>query len=262
MPPITLLTDFGTTDTYVGQMKGIIASIASDASIIDLTHHVPPQDVTVGAIMLDSAVDAFPDATVHVAVVDPGVGSDRRPIAARSARFTLVGPDNGLFSAVWQRHPPQHVVALTDRTFHRSQVTATFHGRDIFAPVAAHLATGTTLDALGETIVDPVTLELPEPRRTPAGLEASVLCADHFGNLVTNITAEHLPGEGDVAITVGPARIEGIARTFADVPEGEPVAYLGSTGRLEIALRNASAAAQWSVAPGAAVHVHNAKAPR
>lgn len=258
MPPITLLTDFGTRDTYVGQMKGVIASIAPDTGVIDLTHDVPPQDVTAGAIMLDTAVDAFPDATVHVAVVDPGVGGVRRPIAARSARFTLVGPDNGLFTAVWQRHSPQRIVALTNTACHRPRVSATFHGRDIFAPVAAHLASGTPLDELGESITDPVTLDLPEPRPTTTGLEATVLCVDHFGNLITNITSDHLPRDGRAAITVGPARIAEISRTFADVPEGEPVAYLGSTGRLEIALRNANAAARWNLAPGATVHLRHA----
>lgn len=252
--PITLLTDFGTRDTYVGQMKGAIAAIAPQANVIDLTHNVPRQDIALGAVMLDSAVDAFPDASVHVAVVDPGVGGARRAIAAQCQRFTLVGPDNGLFTAVWQRHPPRRIVTLTSSAHHRPRVSPTFHGRDVFAPVAAHLVTSAMLEDLGETITDPIMLELPEPQQTDTGYELRVLCIDHFGNLITNMTERGLPA-GRVAIAVGPARIDGIRQTFADVPEGEPVAYLGSSGRLEIGIRNDSAAARWRLHVGDPIHM-------
>ncbi|MFW6059870.1 MAG: SAM hydrolase/SAM-dependent halogenase family protein [Phycisphaeraceae bacterium] len=250
---ITLLTDFGTTDTYIGQMKGVIAAIAPEARVIDLTHHVPPQDITSGAVALDSAVDVFPAGTIHVAVVDPGVGSARRPIAARSDAFLWVGPDNGLFTAAWKRYPPRHIVALTEPAYHRPEVSATFHGRDVFAPAAAHLAAGVKLDELGETIDDPVRLELPEPERTADTVKLRVLTIDHFGNLVTNMTARHLTRYSDLpraTVTAGRITAHGVHRTFADVPEHEPVAYIGSSGRLEIAVRNGSAAATAGVHPG------------
>lgn len=250
---ITLLTDFGTTDTYVGQMKGVIAAIAPEARVIDLTHHIPPQDLVGGAIALDSAVDAFPDGTIHVAVVDPGVGSARRPIAARSERFFWVGPDNGLFTAAWQREPPLKIVALTEPAYHRQKVSATFHGRDIFAPAAAHLAAGAQVTELGETMNDPVQLDLPEPRRLADTVELRVLGIDHFGNLITNMTARHLTRYSDLeraTVTVGQLTAHGIHRTFADVPPDEPVAYVGSADRLEIAVRNGSAAASGGVHPG------------
>jgi len=260
MPTITLLTDFGTSDTYVGQMKGVIASIAPDTPVIDLTHEVPPQDVLAGAIELDGAVDAFPEGTIHVGVVDPGVGSHRRPIAMQTDRFTFVGPDNGLFTAVAQRSDRCQAVALTECAYFRSRISATFHGRDVFAPAAAHLATGVALNKLGGPIPCPHRLELPQPTMSGDTLHGRVLLIDHFGNLITNITSRelqsHAVADGDaMRTTVGEARIDGLSQTFSDVAEGEPVAYLGSGGRLEIAIRNGDAARSLSVRRGEPVTI-------
>ncbi|MEX0745107.1 MAG: SAM-dependent chlorinase/fluorinase [Phycisphaeraceae bacterium] len=255
MPMITLLTDFGVTDTYVGQMKGVIASVAPGATVIDLTHAVPPQQIVVGALMLDAAVDAFDDDAIHVAVVDPGVGSQRRPLAVRTSHGIYVAPDNGLLTAVLARYRAYQVVALTNRRYQRTNVSATFHGRDVFAPAAAHLAVGVKLTELGEP-VDPATLvrlDLPQPVRHAEGMTLHVLWVDPFGNLVTDLRAEQL--DSDARVTLDDTTILTIADTFSDVPVGEPVAYFGSSGRLEIAVRNGSAAARFDAGSGAVVEL-------
>ncbi len=244
---ITLTTDFGITDTYVAQMKGVIARIAPDACVVDATHDIPPQDILAGAVALDSLVDAFPDGTIHVAVIDPGVGSDRAAVAVRAERFTLVGPDNGLFTLVLDRYPPTSIVSLTNPDYHRDAVSPTFHGRDLFAPVAAHLANGVPIKQLGEPATTLVHLNIPRPEATADGLSVLILTADRFGNLVTNLTQPFFNDwlartNADGAVvsvkghTIGPVR-----RTFADVQPGEPVAYFGSSGRLELAIRHGSA---------------------
>ncbi|MEX2387438.1 MAG: SAM-dependent chlorinase/fluorinase, partial [Phycisphaeraceae bacterium] len=187
-PLLTLLTDFGHTDTYVGQMKGVIAGIAPQATAIDLIHVVPPQQVLVAAVMLEAAVEAFAAQTIHVAVVDPGVGGARRAVAVRTEKGVFVGPDNGLFTAVLERWPAVEAVALTNRQYQRDTVSATFHGRDIFAPAAAHLAAGVPMHDLGDS-VDPATLvqlNLPQPTPTDHGMTLHVLWIDHFGNLITD----------------------------------------------------------------------------
>ena len=244
---ITLTTDFGTRDTYVAQMKGVIAGIAPDVRVIDGTHDIPAQDILAGAVALDSLVDAFPDGTIHVAVVDPGVGSQRAEVAVKTERFTLVGPDNGLFTLVLDRYPPTAIVSLTNPDYHRDPVSATFHGRDIFAPVAAHLANGVPIKQLGEPTTTLVNLNIPQPETTADGLSVLTLTADRFGNLITNLTQHFFNNwlartnaDGAAASVKGHA-IGPVRRTFTDVPPGEPVAYFGSSGRLELAIRNGSA---------------------
>ncbi len=248
MSVITLTTDFGLGDPFVGQMKGVILSIAPEATIVDLTHEVPPQDVLAAAIALESAQRVFPPSTVHVAVVDPGVGSPRRPIAVETENDWWVGPDNGIFTAVLQSEIRRASVVLTNRDFHRPQVSATFHGRDIFAPVAAYLTSGIGLGELGESVGNLLEIDLPVPDSGSCGLVLHILCIDRFGNLVTDLTGQRLlEWRGDrsadqLELRAGPALIRGISRTFSDVPEGRPVAYIGSNGRLEIAVRNGHAA--------------------
>lgn len=244
---ITLTTDFGTTDTYVAQMKGVIAGIALDARVIDATHGIPPQDILAGAIALDALVDAFPDGTIHVAVVDPGVGSDRAAVAVKTERFTLVGPDNGLFTMVLDRYPPTAIVSLTNTDYHRDKVSQTFHGRDIFAPAAAHLANGVPIKQLGEPATTLVHLNIPQPEVSPDGLIALTLTADHFGNLITNLTRDRYDqwlvstGSQSATVSVKKHKIGPVRQTYAEVQPGEPVAYFGSSGRLELAIRNGSA---------------------
>jgi len=266
---ITLTTDFGTRDTYVAQMKGIIATLAPDARVIDVTHEIAPQDVLEAALAIDGIVDAFPPGTVHVAVVDPGVGTDRRAVAIGTAAFTLIGPDNGLFAPALQRYPGYAAVALDPARLPPRPVSATFHGRDLFAPAAARLAAGADLEILGEPL-DPdslVRLDLPSPRVEADHVVAHVLHVDRFGNLITDLTEAawqrcRLNGQRvELRVGDGGAAIHGLGRTFADVAESDPVAYFGSGGRLEIAVRNGSAAERFAAGRGARVILRPASAP-
>jgi S-adenosylmethionine hydrolase len=259
MAVITFLTDFGTRDTYVGQMKGVAASIAPRATLIDLTHAVPAQDVLAGALEWDGAIDAFEAGTIHVGVIDPGVGSARQPIAIQTDHFTLVCPDNGLATAVMQRSTGWRAVTLTDRTYHRGTISATFHGRDVFTPVAAHLAAGVEFEALGEPVARPQQLDLSRPSPGNGCVAGEAVLIDHFGNVITNMTEADLRAAGlleavdRIRVELAGHTIRGLSRTFADVAVGEPVAYIGSGGRLEIAVRNGDAAATLGIARGEAV---------
>jgi len=250
MAVITLLTDFGLSDTYVGQVKGAILAIAQDAPLVDLTHAVPPQDVQAGAFLLWSAVEVFAAGTVHLAVVDPGVGSKRRAIAIRSRRGDLfVGPDNGLLlPAVTRLGGTNLAVELTDERYWRSSPSRTFHGRDIFGPVAAHLASGAPLEAVGQPISDFHRLELPEPR----GLAGEVIHVDAFGNLVTNLPADRLPARYRVTLE---GHMVSPAPHYQAVKPGELLALVGSAGLLEISARDASAAGLTGATRGTPVHV-------
>jgi len=259
-PIITLTTDFGTADTFVGQMKGVILGIAPHARIVDITHQVPAHNVVAGTVTLESMLGAFPADAIHVAVVDPGVGTPRLAIAMRTNGGIFVGPDNGLFSAVLQRTHLRECVSLTDPTFLRRRVGDTFHGRDVFAPAAAHLAQGVDLARLGPKVDEPVTLEVPEAQKRNDRLHGCVLASDGFGNLVTSVRTGMLPPDEAhrrrLEIETGNVRILGVARTFADVEPGRPVAYPGSGGRLEIGIRNGNAAAELIIEPAAEVVVH------
>ena len=190
MPPIiTLLTDFGTRDAYAASMKGVILSIAPDARIIDITHEVPPQDIVEGAWTLASAYRWFPAGTVHVAVVDPGVGSARRAIAARAGAWTFVAPDNGVLAWALDGAGDVRAVELADTRWFQPGVSSTFHGRDIFAPVAAHLASGVALDELGPRVDDLVALPVASPHVTPERITCEVVHVVLFGNAITNLDA-------------------------------------------------------------------------
>lgn len=265
MPTITLLTDFGVADTYVGQMKGVIHSIAPQAGIVDLSHEVPPQDVLTAAVMLDDAVDAFSSGTIHVAVVDPGVGSRRRTVAIRTPRHTFIGPDNGLFTLVLEREMLTDAVTLTNPRYHRDDVCATFHGRDIFAPVAAHVANGVALSELGEPVDDRLhMLDLPTPEIRQDHIAAHVLLIDRFGNLITDLKQHafedwlgRVPAQ-QVRLEIGTHRITGIGRTFSDVKTGQAIAYFGSSGRLELAVRNDHAARVLDAQPQMTLSLHHA----
>ena len=250
MTLITLLTDFGLAETYVGQVKGAILSIAASAPIVDLTHAVPPQDIAAGAFLLWSAVETFPPGTIHVAVVDPGVGAARRAVALRTTRDHLfVGPDNGLLlPAVERLGGIDQAVELTDRRYWRPAASTTFHGRDIFGPVAGHLANGVPIGELGRAIADVERLELPGPD----GLNGEVLHVDTFGSLITNIPAASLPA--DFAVRLGPYRIRH-ASHYAAVAAGQLLALVGSAGLLEISARDGSAAALTGASRGARVVV-------
>jgi hypothetical protein len=261
VPIITLMTDFGMKDGNVGVMRGVILGICPAAQIVDVSHTIAPQNVQEAAYVAGRVSPYFPEGTVHVIVVDPGVGTQRRAIAARLGRQFFVCPDNGLitlpFEEAEHNHLPVEIVELDQPRYWLPVVSKVFHGRDIFAPSAAHLANGTALRDLGARIQDPVLLALPKPERTGHGWRGEVIHVDHFGNLLSNIRAEHLNGVAAHEVTVAVAGIElhGLVGTFGDRPAGELVALLGSTGSLIISEVNGSAAKRLHLAVGAMVEV-------
>lgn len=251
MPIITLTTDFGTADTFVASMKGVILSIAPNAVIIDNTHAIPKQDVLAGALAIEAVLPYFPPNTIHVAVVDPGVGSSRAAIAVETGSSILLGPDNGLLTLALAHEPAWRATRLTAPAFHRTPVSGTFHGRDIFASVAGHIAEGVAVADLGESITELAGLNVPQPIPRGETLELHVLHVDHFGNVVTDLTAEQLTewaGDTPIRLLAGFAEINGLSHTYADVPLGAPLAYIGSGGRLEIAIRDGNAAQKLGMA--------------
>ena len=245
---LTLLTDFGLRDAYVGALKGVVASVAPGVPVVDLSHEVAPQDVMEAAFVLRGAYRYFPEGTVHLAVVDPGVGTDRRAVALRAHGHLFVGPDNGLFALVLGDAPADAAVVLDRPEVWRVPDPApTFHGRDVFAPVAARLADGAALDAVG-TPVDPASLRvlrwtLPIP--DAEGVRGRVVHVDRYGNAVTNVAAADLDARRAgraVKVYAGGAVLRGLRRTYADVEPGDPVALVGSAGLVEVAVRDGNAA--------------------
>jgi S-adenosylmethionine hydrolase len=257
-PIIAFLTDFGTRDHYVGAMKGAALSVCAEATLVDITHDIPPQDVFTGALELSAACPYFPSGTVFTAVVDPGVGSRRRGIAAEAGGFRFVGPDNGLLSVVLRDLGTASVVELTNPRYARPHVSNTFEGRDRFAPAAAWLARGVALADLGRAVHDRVELKVPGSAVSGNQLWGEVLLTDRFGNLVTSIdrtTFDGFAGESPVQIAVGPHRLAGVVPTYADAPHAATCALFGSSGRLEIAVNAGSAAERLALSRGAPVVV-------
>lgn len=241
----TLLTDFGTEDYFVGAMKGALLAVAPDAAIVDLTHDIPPHDIRAGAWTLANIYPYFPSGTVHIAVVDPGVGSARSAMAMRAREQFFVGPDNGLFSFVYEREPEIEAVKLTNRNYYREPVSRTFHGRDIFAPIAGAILNGVELSELGEHFEDYVHLLRPNVRRAPDGtLEARIIHVDHFGNLITNITRDYFSQKDDerMSLEIRGRRITFVREFFMAGAEEELFAVWGSAGHLEIVARCSPAA--------------------
>ena len=247
MPIITLLTDFGSQDYFVGAMKGAILSFNPSAVIVDITHEIPPQDIRAAAFNLLAVHKDFPAGTIHVAVVDPGVGSPRRSMIVNCAGQFFVGPDNGVFSWVCERAENSLAINITNEQFFRQPVSETFHGRDIFAPVAAALANRVDLKEFGPVIDDLVQLESLQPRTLADGLtEASIIHIDRFGNCITNLTREHLAAGQFTAgaLLVNGHEVSSFRKFFADggVEQGGLFCLFGSAGFLEIAAQNSSAA--------------------
>ncbi|MGC9333338.1 MAG: SAM hydrolase/SAM-dependent halogenase family protein [Anaerolineae bacterium] len=258
-PIVTLTTDFGCHDHYVAAMKGVILTICPPATIIDIVHQIQPQAIRQAGYLLACAAPYFPPGTVHVAVVDPGVGTERRPIAVGTERGVYVGPDNGLFSLVLEWDPPQWAVHLSNPRYHLAKVSATFHGRDVFAPAGAHLACGADPHEMGEplTPADLHTEQMLQEYEKGAGpWQACVLHIDRFGNLITGFRVPDPRAE--LVVTVSGQRIGHLSRTFADVAPGEMVAYVGSSGLLEIAVRQGSAATALGMDLGSPVHIREA----
>lgn len=259
MPPITLLTDFGSSDGYVAQMKGVILGIDPQAAIVDVMHEVPAGNIRLGALTLDRVVDAFPPATVHVVVVDPGVGSRRALVGVEAGGQRFVAPNNGLLTDVLARHPPTRLHRLTEERYWRSPISETFHGRDVLAPVAAHWNRGVDLADFGPPVSPNELVRLPsaEPRREGGTWVGEVLAVDHFGNLVTNIRSEMIPCElrPHSRVRIGSMTMEGISRFYSEQPAGKLMALYGSSERLEIAVNGGSAAARLGLGIGAEIRV-------
>jgi len=268
-PLITITTDFGTEDAYVPAMKGTMLSICSDARFVDVTHEIRPQDVMEAGFVLQSALPYFPKGSIHLVVVDPGVGTDRRAIALRAGDQWFVGPDNGVFPLVLNDEPPDSAVNLDDPDFWRSaSPSTTFHGRDIFAPAAAHLADGQALADIGSPIESLEPLRWAQPSTTRGTVQGRVVHVDHFGNCVTNVRRSTLaeastPGESDpppvplpsLSAHVGNTVLNEVHATYGDVPEGDPLLLFGSTGYLEIGVNGGNAAELLDIRKGDSVEL-------
>ena len=240
---VTLTTDFGVRDAYVGVMKGVILERAPGCSIVDITHGVPPQGVLHAAFVVASAAPFFPDGTVHVVVVDPGVGTERRAVAVRTATAVFVAPDNGVLTAALAEDPVEKAVHLTEPRYWLKEVSSTVHGRDIFAPVAAALARGIDVAKLGNAITDLHRLPVPTAVRDADGtIRGEIVSVDHFGNCVTNVGARLVDPGRAYDVLADEHRLTGVQASYGAVPIGAPVVLLGSTGTIEIAVRNGNAA--------------------
>ena len=276
-PPIVLLTDFGLSDAYVGMMRGVIHAINPAASVIDLTHGIGPQNISHAAAVLADSCRYFPSGSIFVAVVDPGVGTERAAILLETADGRFVAPDNGLLTLVCRQYEPTfgdtdtagpatvpdgcRAWRLTNPDYWRRPVSSTFHGRDVFAPVAAHLSLGAASDLLGEPASAMTALPLPVPRPDGNTMRGHVIYADAFGNLITDLTADVLDaagissGDPDVTVAIGGHTIKGLSRTFHDLPGSGLRALIGSHNRLEIAVVDGSAAAALGLGSGTAVMI-------
>ena len=255
-PIITLTTDFGTSDHLVGTMKGVILNINPAARIVDLNHHVTPFDVLDGALSIANAYRYFPPRTIHVVIVDPGVGTNRRPLLVSGEKQYFIAPDNGVLSMIFERESCL-VRHITAEHYFLNPVSPTFHGRDIFAPTAAWLSKAFQVDAFGEEITDPVRFTVPKAKPAGQTVKGVVLRVDAFGNLMTNLTAEDVPAtvveSGSIKIAVGGKEIRKFVQTFGLGTPGEPIAIFGSAGYLEIAVNRGSAARTLGANRGAEV---------
>jgi len=254
-PLVTFTSDFGHEDWFVGVVHGVVHEICPPARIVDLTHAIPPGDVGRASFVLEAACPDFPPGTVHLAVVDPGVGTARHALAVRARGQLFVGPDNGILE--WALSDPDaEVRALTEDHWFRHPVSRTFHGRDVFAPVAAHLACGRPLESFGPALADPVRAPRPAVRALDGGLAGCVVFVDRFGNALTNLTAEALAAafrgvpEETIVVRIGSRSIRGLARSYGDAPIGTLLAIVGSSGRLEIAQVGGNAATRFGFGEG------------
>jgi S-adenosylmethionine hydrolase len=256
---LTLTTDFGLKDGNVGVMKGVIWGIAPHCRIADLSHEISPQNVHETALILLRSAPYFPRDTVHVVVVDPGVGTERRPIAARLGNQNYISPDNGVLTLLLEQAEKKgetvEFIHLNNPKFWRPDISHVFHGRDIFAPTGAHLAAGVPMVAMGTTIDDPIRINFPRPKPTQNGFEGEIIHIDHFGNISTNIRFEDMGWVEHLQIDVGGLKVSGLYRTFGELAAGELMALYGSTGSLIISQVNGSAAKKLDVQVGDPIKV-------
>jgi S-adenosylmethionine hydrolase len=257
-PVIALLTDFGTRDHYAGTMKGVALGVCPEAVLVDITHDIAPHDVLSGALELAASYRYFPPGTVFLVVVDPGVGSSRRPLAAEAGGYRFVAPDNGVLTLVFREVRAKRVVELTERRYARPTVSRTFEGRDRFAPAAAWLAKGIDLSGLGRSVSSWQLLSVPEPAVSADRILGEVLRVDRFGNLVTNVDRrvfERFAGAGRLEIIAGTQAVDTLVATYADVEGGAVCALFGSSEHLEVAVNGGSAAERLGLARGAPITI-------
>jgi S-adenosyl-L-methionine hydrolase (adenosine-forming) len=257
-PVIALLTDFGSSDHYAGAMKGVALSLCPEATLVDITHDIPPHDVLAGALELAASYKYFPAGTIFLVVVDPGVGSARHGIAAEAGGYRFVAPDNGVLTLVFKDVHPKRVVELTERRYARPTVSKTFEGRDRFAPAAAWLAKGIELAGLGRPLSGWQSLNVPEPVVSETIVAGEVLRVDRFGNLVTNVdrrTFNRIATGGAIEIKAGPHAVDKVVATYSEADAGAVCALFGSTEHLEIAVNGSSAAERLQLARGAPVTI-------
>ena len=261
-PVVALLSDFGTRDHYVGTMKGVVLGVCGDASLVDISHEIPPLDVLAGALELGASYRYFPSRTVFLVVVDPGVGTRRRALAAETEDYFFVAPDNGVLTAVFLETPPKHVVELSDPTYARSPISRTFEGRDRFAPAAAWLANHVPLASFGPVITDYHLLHVPEITISNSAIDGEIVRVDRFGNLISNIdrrSFETLANASDVVVAVDGREVPRLVPTYAHAAKGEVCALFGSTDHLEIAVNGGSAAETLNARRGSRVAVARAR---
>jgi hypothetical protein len=251
-PIITLTTDFGLDDGYVGVIKGVILGILPWAQIVDISHAIAPQAILDAGYVLATAAPYFPRGTVHVVVVDPGVGTERRPLAVLTERAVYIGPDNGVFSRVYGDENVQSIRQLTNPAYRLPLISNTFHGRDIFAPAAAHIAGGIPPHSLGPEVADPVRLVIPQPQRLADGsLRGEIIYVDHFGNLISNVPVAWLGGRAEWRFEIGGVVIDGFHSTYGRVAVNQAVVLGGSEGLIEVGVRNNHAGAVLGLGRGA-----------
>jgi S-adenosylmethionine hydrolase len=257
-PIVAFLSDFGTRDHYVGTMKAVLLGVCPDATVVDIGHDIAPHDVLAGALELAAAYRYFPTGSVFLVVVDPGVGSSRRGIAAETADYKFVAPDNGVLTLIFREARPKRIVEITERKYTRATISRTFEGRDRFAPAAGWLAKGISITSLGRAISDPQVIDVPMPEVGAQAIAGEVLRVDRFGNLITNIdraTFDRLAREGPVAVRIAEHDVARVVNTYAEAPAGTLCALFGSTEQLEIAVNGGSAAAALALGRGARVAI-------
>ncbi len=258
---VTLLTDFGLHDHFAAAVKGVLLGLNPGLTLVDVSHLVPPQDVRTGAFVLGQAYGCFPPGTVHLAVVDPGVGTSRRLLAATAGGHFFVAPDNGILSYVEKGNEDFRAYGITADHYYRKPVSPTFHGRDILAPIAAWISRDIPIHQLGDQLQDPVRIPVPVPERVQEGLvQAAVLAVDHFGNLITNLTPGHLPafdpgGPLPFKVLAGRREVSAYHQTYGEGEDGEVFLVTGSSGYVEIAIKGAPASSALGLRPGSPIGV-------
>jgi hypothetical protein len=256
-PIVTLTTDYGTSDHLVGALKGVILKIVPDATIVDITHNVTPFDLLDGALAIGSSYSYFPPRTIHVVVVDPGVGTERRPLLVSAETQYFVAPDNGVLSLIYEREENVLVRHANVEHYYLQPVSKTFHGRDVFAPIAGWLAKGAQAASMGDEITDYKKFAMPKPKSAEGATKGVVLRVDSFGNLITNLKIEDFPASasetGTVQIAAGSHTVTKLVDTFAKGAPGEPFAYVGSTGFVEIGINRGNASKSLGVGRGTQV---------